>query len=378
MINKRIALYLPSLSGGGAERVMVDIANGIAARGFHVDLVVAKAYGPYLRAVSPLVRLVDLNAGRVSKSLWPLVRYLQRECPVAMLAAMNYSNVIAILARILARTGTRLIVSERTHIGVESSRAVGFIPQFVYTLVKQLYSKADLVTAVSQGAATSLECFARLPEKSVRVLYNPFDLDRIQALACEPVPHPWLVPGSPPVVIAIGRFASEKNFEGLIRAFAASRHRHQARLLILGDGKLRSELESTAANCGLSECDLQMPGYASNPYAYLSRSALFVLSSSWEGLPGVLIEAMACGVPVISTDCPSGPREILEDGYWGRLISVDDELALAEAIDQVLATPRSTLPDVRRRARDFEQDKAIDAYLEAFGLPPRPEGLVSR
>nr|WP_315863208.1 MULTISPECIES: glycosyltransferase [unclassified Thermosynechococcus] len=366
----RIAIFLPSLAGGGAERVMVTLANGFAARGYAVDLVLASAVGPYLKDVAPAVRVVDLRAGRVIKALWPLVRYLRRERPHAMLSAMNHANVVAILARRLAAARTRLVVSERTTISVEVARARGLAARAVYALVPRLYPKADGIVAVSRDAARDLERFARLPSGTVRAIYNPFDLERIAQLAQEPVPHPWLQPGQVPVVVAIGRLTEEKNFTALLQAFAQLRARKEARLLILGEGELREELEQLSHALGLGPDALQMPGFVANPFAYLARAALFVLSSRWEGLPGVLIEAMACGTPVVSTDCPSGPREILEDGRWGRLVPVGDVAALARAMEEVLSTPKDRLPDVRQRARDFDQARAIDAYLEAMNLPP--------
>lgn len=371
----RIAVFLPSLHGGGAERVMVTLANGFAARGYRVDLVLAAAQGPYLQDVSPQVRIVDLAAGRVIKALWPLARYLRRERPVALLSAMNHANVVAVLAHRLARVPCRLVVSEHTNLSTEVARVQGLAARAVYALVPRLYPKADAVVAVSRDAAQDLERFAHLPAGSVQAIYNPFDLDRIGRLAAEAPPHPWLQAGeSRPVVVAVGRLNEAKDFPTLLRAFAAMRGRHRARLMILGEGELRPELEALAQSLGLGADDVQMPGFVRNPFAYLARAALFVLSSRWEGLPGVLVEAMACGVPVVSTDCPSGPREILEGGRWGRLVPVGDVAALAQAMEEVLTTPRQALPDVRMRARDFDQARAIDAYLQVLGLPPHPQG----
>ena len=351
---------------------MVTLANGFARRGYRVDLVLASAAGPYLKDVSPDVRVVDLRAGRVIRALWPLVRYLRRERPVAMLSAMNHANVVAVLARRLAGVNTRLVVSERTTISSEARRASGWSARAVYALVPRLYRRADAIVAVSREAARDLEAFAGLAAGAVTPIYNPFDLARIARMAAESIPHPWFAPGQRrPVVLAVGRLVELKDFPTLLRAFAAVRQRRDARLLILGEGELRGELAGLAHSLGLGPDDFDMPGFVANPYAYLARAALFVLSSRWEGLPGVLIEAMACGTPVVSTDCPSGPREILEDGRWGALVPVGDGAALADAIEAALRAPRAALPDVRQRARDFEQDRAIDAYLAALGLPPR-------
>lgn len=362
--HQKLALFLPSLRGGGAERVMVTLANALAERGHATDLVLATAEGPYLKDVSDQVRVVDLHAGRVSKALLPLARYLRRERPRAMLSAMNHANVVAIAARMLARVPCRLVVSEHNTISVEAARAQGAVAKTVYALVPWAYRRADAIVAVSREAAADLERFARLPAGSVQAIYNPFDLDRIRRLAAEPLDHPWFAPGQPPVVLAIGRLTEQKDFPSLIRAFAAIRSHRPARLLILGEGELRGELEALVRTCGLTADDVQMPGFVANPFAYLARAALFVLSSRWEGFGNVLIEAMACGTPVVSTDCPSGPREILENGRWGRLVPVGDVEALADAM--VATLDEKTHPDVKVRAADFGVERAAKAYVDVM------------
>lgn len=371
-----VAIFIPSLDGGGAERAVVALANGIATRGYRVDLVLSAAKGPYLSDVLPQVRVVDLQTPKVIKSLWPLVRYLRHEKPRAMLSALNHANVVAVLARALARVGTRLVVSERTTISVAAAQAQDFFARSVYRLLPWAYRRADAIVAVSQDAARDLERFAQLPVPSVRAIYNPFHLDRIGRLAAEPHGHAWLASGLRPVVLGVGRLTGAKDYRTLIRAFSLIRTRHCARLLILGEGELRGELEVLGKSCGLSDDDFQMPGFVANPFAYLARATLFVLSSGREGLPGVLVEAMACGTPVVSTDCPSGPREILEGGRWGRLVPVGDVDALAQAMDAALSTPRNSLPDTRKRAQDFDQERAVDAYLDTLGLPPRPGAVT--
>jgi glycosyltransferase involved in cell wall biosynthesis len=353
---------------------MVSLANAFAGRGYSVDLVLAAAEGPYLSDVAPSVRIVDLKAGRVLKALLPLARYMRRERPASMMVAMTHANVIALAAKILARAPVRLVVSERSTISVESERARGWGARGVYALVPKLYSGADAIVAVSQAAGSDLVRFAGLPANAVRVIYNPFDLTRIQSRATELTGHPWFAPGQPPVVLAIGRLCEQKDFACLLRAFVQLRTTHKARLLILGEGELRSELEDQIAKMGLKADEVQMPGFVANPFAYVARCAVFVLSSRWEGLPGVLIEAMAAGAPVVSTDCLSGPREILEDGRWGTLVPVGDSHALASAIDRVLSTPEYELPKVRQRATFFDHDKAVDAYLDELGLPPQNAG----
>lgn len=348
---------------------MVTLANAIAARGFSVDLVLASAKGPYLKDVSPAVRIVDLKAGRVIKALLPLIRYLRRERPQALLSAMGHANVVALLARKLARVPTRVVVSERGFISGECALARGMVARFNFWLIPLLYRGADGVCTVSQAAAKDLAVFANLPVQRIQAIYNPFDLVKIAQLAAEPLAHPWLAPGQPPLLLAIGRMNEAKDFPVLIRAFAQLRQQRPVRLMILGEGELRPELESLLAELNLGADAVQMPGFVPNPYAWLARCSLFVLSSRREGLPGALIEAMACGAPVVSTNCLSGPDEILEGGRWGQLVPVGDVTALAQAIAATLDLPAADRPDVCLRAADFEEKHAVDAYLRILGLP---------
>lgn len=360
----RIAIFLPSLRGGGAERVMVTLANAIVARGYAVDLIVAIAQGPYLKDVSAGVRIIDLKADRLIKALLPLIRYLRWARPDAMLSAMGHANVVALLARRFACVRTRVVVSERGLISGESALSRGVASHVMYRLVPLLYSGADGICTVSHAASIDLAIFARLPVQRVQTIYNPFDLVRISQLAAEALDHPWFAPGQPPVLLAIGRLNEAKDFPTLIRAFAQLRQKHSARLVILGEGELRPELEALLAQLNLGSDVVQLPGFLENPFAWLARSRLFVLSSKREGLPGVLIEAMACGRPVVSTNCLSGPHEILEGGRWGRLVPVGDAAALAQAMAASLNTPPEEQPDVRQRAAAFELNCAVDAYLK--------------
>jgi glycosyltransferase involved in cell wall biosynthesis len=371
MRTPQIAIFLPSLCGGGAERVMVTLANALSERGYVVDLVLAAAEGPYLADVAPTVRIIDLKAGRVLKALLPLAAYLRKQRPESLLAAMTHANVIALAARMLARAPVRLLVTEHSTISVDCRRARGWVAGCLYAVSPKLYPRADGIVAVSQAAASDLVQFAALPATAVKAIYNPFDLPRIRSLAAEPTGHPWLAPGQPPVVLAAGRLIEQKDFHSLLSAFAQLRVTRKARLLILGEGELRSELEMQVTSLGLTAEEVQMPGFVANPFAYMAACAVFVLSSRLEGLSSVLIEAMAAGAPVVSTDCPSGPSEILEGGRWGTLVPVGDAEALAGAIDHALSMPRSELPQVQARAAYFDQAKAVDAYLAALGLPPQ-------
>lgn len=332
-----LAFFLPSLRGGGAERSVLNLAAAFARDGAKVDLVLAQAAGPYLPDVPPNVRLVDLKAGRVLASLPPLVRYLRQERPQSLFAALDHANIIAIWARALARVGTRTVVSVRTTRGgtnyTRSSRRARLIP----FLMRRLYPKADAVVAVSHGVADDVARICRLSSQVIATIYNPIISDELFEQAVQPLDHPWFCQGEPPVILSAGRLIEDKDFSSLIRAFAILRQRGvRARLVILGEGEDRGRLEDLVRHLGLDH-DVSLPGFQRNPYQFMQRSAVFALSSRREGLPGALIQALACGCSIVSTDCPSGPSEVLEGGRWGRLVPVGDIEALAAALEAALA-----------------------------------------
>lgn len=361
----KLALYLPSLRGGGAERVMVTLANGFAERGYPVDLVLVRAEGPYLEGVADNVRVVGLEAARVATSLPRLVRYLRRERPVAMLSAMSHANVIAVLARQLAGVPTRIVVSEHANFSIARANAPSRRGRMMGHFMRWAYPHADRAVAVSKGVADDLANHVRL--QSIGVIYNPIVTDTLKTSSQGEPDHPWLAQADLPVVLGVGRLTPQKDFSTLIRAFGRLRETREARLVILGEGELRSQLEVLVHQLGLHE-DVSLPGFKGNPYAYMRQADLFVLSSGWEGLPTVLVEAMACGTPVVSTDCPSGPSEILENGRWGRLVPVGDEAALAEAMITTLSETEP--PDVVGRAAEYSVDRAVEDYLHVM-LPSK-------
>jgi len=310
-----------------------------------------------------------LQASRVIKALFPLRSYLSREQPAVLLSAMGHANVVALIANMLIASPTRVFVSERTSISKAHAQATSMPAKINFLLVRLLYPKANGICAVSRAASFDLEEFVGLPRGKVKVLYNPFDIEQIIHRANTLPPHPWLMQQKQqPVVLAVGRLSTAKDYPTLIDSFALLRQSRRVRLLILGEGELRTSLEAQIQSLEL-ENDVKLLGYVDNPFAFMAQCSLFVLSSQWEGLPGVLIQAMACGAPVVSTNCLSGPEEILEGGKWGRLVPVGDANALSIAMAEALDTPFELQPSVRVRAQDFEHKKAVDAYLAFMGLP---------
>lgn len=363
----RLALFIPTLGGGGAERVFVTLANAFTERGYDVDLVLASAHGPYLGFVSPKVRLVNLNVGRVSRAFLPLVRYLRRAQPVALLSAMTHANVLTIWARKLAGVSTVLVVSERSTFSIAmGSRAnMSILSAIQPWIAKYSYPMADRVVAVSRGVAEDLLANMSLDRTKIAVVYNPVESTDAESLRGRKPNHPWFAPGQPPVVLAVGRLEVPKNYPLLLSAFSRLRTETECRLIILGEGRLRESLTKQIAVLGIEQ-DVDLPGFVDDPFPWMYHAELFVLASLWEGLPNALIQAMACGTKIVSTDCPSGPREILEDGKWGRLVPTDDVGALYEAMNKALHEQNP--PDVLRRAEYFSVDRAADGYLGAMGV----------
>lgn len=356
----KLAIYLPSLAGGGAERAMLNLAQGLAASGCSVDLVLARAEGPYLKDVQEPIRLVDLKASRVLTSLPSLARYLRRERPVALISALNYANVVALWARRLAGVTTRVLVNEQNTISRSAPSSRRRRQRMVPHLVKRFYPWADYIIGNSTGVAADLKQVTGLPPERIEILYNPVVTPDLRRRARAPLSHPWFEAGQPPVVVAVGRLTQQKDFPTLLRAFARVRQTRPARLVILGEGVDRPELEALVKELDL-EADVALPGFVENPYAYMSRASLYVLSSRWEGLPTVLIEALYCGPPIVATDCPSGSKEILANGRHGALVPVGDVKALALAMDAGLAgkTPRPT----KESWETYSVEAVVDQYL---------------
>jgi glycosyltransferase involved in cell wall biosynthesis len=360
-VKTKLAIFLPSLVGGGAERAMLNLAHGLAERDFAVDLVLAQAKGPYLSQVNESIRVVDLKASRVLSSLPKLALYLLRERPKALISALDYANIVALWARRLVGIPRQVLVNEQNTISRSAHNSARRRQRMVPQLVKRFYPWADYIVGNSHGVADDLCKITRLPRERIRILYNPVVTPELREKAQAQLNHPWFEPGQPPVILAVGRLTKQKDFPTLIRAFAQVLRTRSAHLLILGEGPDRPALARLINQLGLED-DIAMPGFVDNPYAYMSRASLYVLSSQWEGLPTVLIEALYCGSPIIATDCPSGPREILENGKHGLLVPVGDVAALSQAIEVGLAgkTPHPTeaswLP--------YSLDAVVDQYID--------------
>ena len=369
---RRLALFIHGLGGGGSQRRTLTLAGAFAERGHVVDLVVLDATGPLRDRLPSGIRLVELDSGPIARTgrRWSrrlelrlagraLAGYLQRERPDALLAAACHVNPAAVRAHRRADVPSALVLRASNHLSDRADRGAG--------RVRRLYPQADAIIGVSRAVSEDVRCLVGLAGDRVTTVYSPIWTPSLLANARAPLDHPWFVPGAPPVVSGVGRLTPQKDFPTLVRAFARVRARRPARLVILGAAKRarrREALLALARDLGVAE-DVWLPGYVENPLRYLARSAVFALSSAWEGLPAVLIEAMACGCPVVSTDCPGGSREILEDGRWGPLVPPGEPEALATAIGEMLRAPPERMV-LRRRAACFDQDRAVDGYLQVL------------
>jgi glycosyltransferase involved in cell wall biosynthesis len=362
-VNNRIALFVPVLTGGGAERVMVDLAGGFARRGLPVDLVLVQASGPYLAAVPAQVRIVELRSSRTTTSALALARYLRRERPSALLSTLHLANVVAIAAKRLAGVETRAVIRQSNTLSGGSGARRRPVSRLTTFLVRRAYPWADGIVAVSQAVAEDLTRVTRLPGESITVIPNPVVTAELFRLAKESPKHPWFEPGALPVVLGVGRFTRQKDFPTLLHAFAWVQRAWPCRLVILGEGKERPALEGLSRELGVEHA-VSLPGFVSNPFAFMARAAVFASSSAWEGLPGALIQALACGTPCVATDCPGGSREVLGDGRFGSLVPVGDVSALAASIAGMLQRPRPKVAD--EAWNRFSEAGAVDGYLRAL------------
>lgn len=409
-VDRHIGIVLPDVAGGGAEKASLTLAASLIERGYRSDLVLLKLSGTYREEIPDGLRLFywlcrkrkgralleycrnrNINLKKLSvkplqvikvwvslRKKYPELRIRRREAraalgiacyirdarPQILFAALPQANDAAVLGAELAEDRTPIVVSLRNNVGMSDSYNGRRM-----TIARALSPKADALVAVSQGvAANAIETLA-LNARRVRAIYNPKPVKDIRRLADEELSHPWFGDGEPPVILTALRNSPQKDWATLIAAFGKVRRKIHARLAILGrlPEVYRGRILKLAGSLGVAK-DIAFLGFDENPYRYMHRASLFVLSSHWEGLPNVLIEAMACGTPVVSTDAPYGPAEILEDGRWGRLTPVGDAPAMAQAIIDSLAGDTVPAEALQRRADDFSVERAVEAYEALFDI----------
>ncbi|MXR52998.1 glycosyltransferase [Halovenus sp. WSH3] len=359
-----IAFFIPDLTVGGAEQVTVNIVNGLAARGYAVELLLSRNEGKLRTELDDEVTVVTLQPDRTSvlgvgAHLPALVSYLRRREPALFLPHLRHPSVVSLTINRLFETETKIIPTHHAAFGQSTEQTVK--DRVVESVVPRLYPAADGLIAVSDGVAEGLAARTPVDRKDISVLHNPVDVAEIQRRARQPVDHPWLEDDDRDVVVFVGRHTEQKALDTWVRTFQRVYEENpDARGIIAGTGPQSEEIADAIEAAGLSEA-VTMPGYVENPYGLMSRADVFLLSSRYEGLPTVLIEALACGCPVVATDCESGPREILDNGKFGVLAPVGDERALATGVTELLDAPPAT-DLLRARAAEFAPDAVLDAY----------------
>ncbi len=347
---------------------MLRLAIGMKDEGRSVVLVLVQAVGEYLQDVPEDLPLVNLNQTSVFGAIPALANWIRVHKPYRILSALTHVNIAVIAAARLARFRGAIFVSERNQISQKAGAARSLREKITYRLTPAAYRRCNGIIAVSNGVAQDLIGFAHLDPTKVHYVHNPVYDEKILARAQEAAPHPWLE--SPdrdrPAIIAVGRLHHQKDFASLIQAFFLLRAARPARLIIFGEGSERGALEALISASAFG-ADVSLPGFCKNPFAAMGRADLQVLSSRWEGFPNVLVEGMSCGAPVVATDCPSGPKEILDGGRYGPLVPVGDTAALSQAMGEALDNPQAGAI-AAERAKIFSVKNAARRYLELLAI----------
>lgn len=369
----RIAIVMSALAPGSRERVIMALAERLASAGANVDLLIPGPTKDLKLCRGNAIAIVDIsyaltrhlpNIMRLFLAPLAIAAYLRKTKPDTILSLSIPPNLATLAAKPMARTMTSFVVRQSNVMRIEGSVTHGHIDRrWRDWLVKRFYRSADEVIAVSNGVADNIRMFLDMDAARLHPIANGVPIDRIKRLAAEPAPHPWLREEMP-VIVAVGRLVAKKDYPTLLRALKTLLTKRRVRLIILGDGPKRRSIERLCYALHLEDV-VDLPGRTENPFAYLSRAALYALTSTFEGMPSALIEALVCGCPVVSTDCPSGPSEILDGGRFGRLTAIGDTNGLAKAMEITLAAPP---PRSRQRARgcDFSSDRTIAGYLSVL------------
>lgn len=368
---KRIAIFVATSGHSGVDRTMQNLIPAFAGRGYLVDILKVRKHGPELPSLPPGVRLFDLGTSHVYSSFFAVCRYLRRYRPVAMLTDKDRVNRTALLARAVTAGTPYLALSCGTTLSTDLSGRGPIERWITRNSFRRLYPYADNLLMISNGSADDLTNYTGFPRERITVVPAPVIPASLLTERRPRPDHPWFQTGEVPVILGVGKLAPGKDYITLIRAFALVRKIKECRLVIIGKGKQENELRALAESLGVGD-DVDLPGFQANAYDFMAYAALFVHTSLLEGLGFVIIEALALGTPVVATDCPSGPREILHDGKYGPLVPVQDHVKLAEAM---LTTLNQPLPPafLKEAARPYEIELSATAHLAAMGLPAQAE-----
>ena len=359
----KIFFFIPDLSGGGAERMILNLAGGLVSKGHDVSVVIATSTKNIAYAVPLNVKIIELGCSRTILSVFKLQKLLRESKPQVLLSTIFYACLVAVVS--VRLSFVKIVNILRVENSLRSYLAgMGFwsISCFSF-LIRFFFTKSTYVVGVSQGLANEMVEYWRIPSKKVVKIYNPVVSDEITGTIIDDHAHPWFGKGFK-IILGIGRFNPQKDFSTLIHAFSLLENKNGLRLIILGDGEERQALQALVESLGLKDL-VDLPGFVSNPFVYMKQADVFVLSSRYEGLPGALIQAMACGCQVVSTDCPYGPDEILMKGKFGFLVPVNDAQMLMQGITQALSHPKDR-QQIIQRAGDFSVSASLEQYEKLF------------
>lgn len=365
-----VAIYIDSLQGYGADKVLLKIAEGLAEIDIEVDLVTAKKVGKIGSKINPKINLTDFDSSRfnVIKNVVYLTKYLIDKKPAILFSSIHFNNITSACAIVLARflgVKSKLVVRQANSLEFQLKGYPFPIGTLMYPLIRMAYKKADLIICPSKGLLSDLTKFMKVEESKIKLVYNPTVTADIFVKAQQEINHRWFKQKSCPVILAAGRLKPQKDFKTLINAFArVKRNFRDAKLVILGEGTQRQELESLAIKLGIQE-DVDLIGFQENPYAFIAKADVFVLSSIYEGLPNILIEALALKTKIVATNCPSGPAEILKFGKYGSLLPIDSPFLLEAAITEALEKQVCNWEEFNPAA-DFEQKSQVKKYGQIF------------
>jgi len=367
---KFITFVLPTLEIGGAEKMTLNLIQGLLNFSYKIDLILINAKGPLLKYVPKGCNIINFKLKHTLFSLFKFIKYLRNETPIVLISSLTHLNIITIISILISRVKTKLIIMEQANL-TSVTKNNNLKVKIVSILAHFLYKRANFIIAVSECVKEDLLKKILGIENKIRVIYNPIPNNDMFLMSSEPVYHKWFLKKNIPIILSIGRLAKEKNYSTLLQAFKLVKNVVRCKLVIIGDGPERENLENLAKNLQINE-DLWMPGFDVNPYKYMSKSDIFVLTSIYEGLPNVLIEALALGLPLVSTDCESGPREIIKNNINGLLVKVGDYESLSQAIIYILKnrnkfiTNKNELEKFKIENIVYEYKNLIDNLSENF------------
>ncbi len=367
-----LTFFLPSLEGGGAEKNVIHFIGALPKDDYGITIALAQKKGVFLSSVPAHVTVVDLNSKSLTVLFFKLRDYIKKNPNHIFISSFPRFNAISLLARKFSGAPVKVIIIEHKAFSLFATTSRFFVHRFIARFmfphfIKLFYPTADAIICVSYGVKKDLLTFIANSPK-ISVIYNPVVTESIGQLCGQEVSHPWFFDKNVPIVLAVGRLIYAKDYPTLLTSFANVLKKVPVRLAILGEGDQRAALELRAAELGIQE-SVAFLGFDQNPYKYMSRASVFVLSSVHEGFGNVLVEAMACGVPVVSTDCKSGPSEIIQNGQNGLLVPPKDKEALAEALLKILQNPtlaRTLAENGKKRAEYFTVQKSTQAYQHIF------------